>query len=65
LKRTKILNALDRVLLQEDHLQFLHAFQSLDLLDTIALKPDGLDVSVGVEIFNFAEAFVMQIERII
>ena len=34
-------------------------------MDTIALKPDGFNVCVALEILDFLETLVMEIERIV
>jgi len=62
---TKILDRLDGILLEEDHLELLKTLQSADLEDTIAFQPNGSNVLEALEILNFAESLVMQVESII
>jgi len=52
-------------LLKVYHPEPRQVVQSFNLRNTIALKPKSLDVLIAVKTLNSAEAFIMQIKRIV
>ena len=61
----KVLHNFDRVLMEIDHPELWQVVQTLDLPDTVGLQPKGLNVLVRVQVLNFGESFVMQVEGVV
>ena len=58
----QVFHALNFVLVQVEAPETDHVVQSLNLIDTIAFKPNRLDFGIFIEIFDGFEALVVEIE---